>query len=211
MSAKNKLNIEQFEKLRADGAVVLDIRTADEFALALVPGSYNIELGDEFQEIAGSFVFQDQLLVLVCPESSVDTSLKILEEMGYINIAGYLDGGIKTWIESNNKVDVVINIDDEELELEMKYGQLHLCDIRPAADFRKKHLGKAENIAPGLLIENHDLLDKDFHFCIYCEDGRLSMSLISYLKTHGIQNIYHLKGGFRNVSNRPGIELETSK
>ena len=211
MNEEKRLSIEQVEYLQANGGIIVDLRPADEFADFLIPKSLNIELNNDFTEIAAYFIFQDQLMALICEDGKEEESLTRLEAMGFSNIAGFLGGGINRWINGKRKLDVVINVDCEELDLEMKYGSPNICDIRLEPDYIKSHISEAENIEAFLFIENNDLLDNKLQFYMYCQNGRLSMSLISYLKTHGIHNIYHLSGGFEKAAAFPGFELASGK
>ena len=209
MAEKLALNIHEFETFKNEAATVLDLRPGNDFAQSFIPDSINIELDEHFNEYSKYFFFKDQLLILICENGKEEISIKQLQRLKFTNVRGYLAGGFKTWIKHNGKLDVIISIDAEELELEIKYGSLNLYDIRNEKNFSVKHVENSENIDLDLLIENTDLMDSQTLSCFYCEDGKLSMSLISYLRSKNIHLVYHVKDGFKSIQANPGIILKS--
>jgi len=203
----NSLSLEKFEELSKQLYTIIDLRDPGLFSTAFIPGSINLMLNDKFQERADHFFQKDQALILVTDEGLEEQSIEILKKLKYSNIKGYLVNGISTWILKGKPIDLVISIDTEELALEIKYGDLIFYDIRTKEDFKISHIKNAKNFTTDELINDTDLIDDLKTTTIYCDDGCLSMSLISYLKTHKKHNFYHVSGGYKAIMGNPDIEF----
>jgi hydroxyacylglutathione hydrolase len=205
------LTLEEFIKKQESGYQVIDLREPEGFAEEFIPGSLNIVMDDDFLDIAKYFIYKTQKLILVSEPGWEDYSIRKLRAFGYSEIAGYLASGIKPWIEHNKPIDVVISIDADEMALDLKYGKQLYYDIRDNASFEKLHMEEAENIEPIVLIEDPAVIDDDKIICIFCDDGKLSMALISYLKTHKKHNLHHIIGGFEAIRKNSEILMVGKK
>jgi hydroxyacylglutathione hydrolase len=205
------LKLEDFKKLMKEDYQVIDLRENDSFCEAYIPGSINIPLDDDFTEIARYFIFKSEKLLLVTEPGWEDYSFRKLKTMNYKALAGYLYGGFPTWNDNNQPIDVVVSIDAEEMELDLKYGNQVYYDIRSENEFDASHIENSENVEPIVLIEDPSLIGDKINICMYCSNGKLSMSLISYLKTRRKHNIHHIRGGFIAISGQSGIPLVLKK
>ena len=201
------LNLENFQSFQRQGYTILDVRDSVVFGPAFIPGSINIQYDRNFNEIANELLIKNQPMLLIAESGREKDILAGLTSKGYSKMIGYLEGGIKTWLQAANPIDVIISINSEEFALELKHGDLYLIDIRPQEEFDIQHVDKSINFEQEILINNYDALDDMITNCIYCLDGSLSMSIISYLKFNGKHNLYHLQGGFISLKNQDGIKL----
>jgi rhodanese-related sulfurtransferase len=203
------LSLEKFEELSNQLNTIVDLRDPTLFATAFIPGSINLMLNDHFSERADHFFQKDQAIILVADDGNEEESIRTLKKLKYTNIKGYLENGISSWLLKNKPIDVVISIDAEELSLEIKYGDLVFFDIRSKEKFKISHIKSAKNYDTDVLIGDHELIDDLRTTAVYCDDGCLSMALISYLKTHKKHNFYHVSGGFKKIMGDPEIEFST--
>ncbi|WP_217487229.1 FAD-dependent oxidoreductase [Rhodococcus sp. W8901] len=83
----------ELDTLVADGASLVDVRTADEFAAGAIPGAVNVPL-DELRDRVGELPAGD--LVVHCQVGQRGhTAVRLLGQLG--RPAANLDGGYKTW------------------------------------------------------------------------------------------------------------------
>jgi rhodanese-related sulfurtransferase len=191
------LNLAQFENENDTGAYILDFRTANEFIDGFVPGSFYMSRRFLNAPFCKDVIAESEVIIIIADKNTETRSISELESHHYQNIAGWLKGGFETWYETKNKLDVVISIEADELMMDMKYDDPQVIDIRSADAYRTMHLETAENIPVENLLFNLDQLPKEGTFYLYCEDGDLSLSVISSLKNQGLHNYYHVKGGFQ--------------
>ncbi|RVW04493.1 FAD-dependent oxidoreductase [Rhodococcus spongiicola] len=83
----------ELDALLADGALLVDVRTADEFADGPIPGAVNVPL-DELRERVGELPVGD-LIVLCQVGQRAHAAVCLLEQLG--RPAANLDGGYQTW------------------------------------------------------------------------------------------------------------------
>jgi rhodanese-related sulfurtransferase len=194
MTSLKKLSLAQFENKLNEGALILDMRTAQEFIREFIPSSLYV---------SPSIIKSGGLKKLLPEETNIlliataEEAIAQLEKAGIRLPEGSLAGGFEAWEQAGNPIDVVISIEADELMMDMKYGNPHVIDVRSKTAFDLSHLEKAEHIPLTLLSESAGALPKDQIYYIYCEDGERSLSLISYLKREGLHNFYHIQGGFK--------------
>jgi rhodanese-related sulfurtransferase len=196
-SSYKALNLAQFENLLHEGAIVIDFRDAKEFIKEYIPGSiYGNEafLGSS----AAKSILPSDIKVLVVADKKAEQEVHDkLIKLGLTNVAGYLEGGFQTWLQSGNEIDVAVSIEADEIVMDLKFSDPEIIDIRGKVAYDLLHLQAAQNIAGSKLIANIKELPDNKTYYIYCEDGERSLSLISYLKRSGLHNFYHITGGFQ--------------
>jgi hydroxyacylglutathione hydrolase len=202
-----QLSALDFERQIINKYRVIDIREPAYFAYSHIPGSLNLVLDNSFEKHAKKFLFKDEALLIVGESGSEEQAILDMEKLGYQNIRGYLDGGIDAWIDAGKKIDVVISIMADELAIEIKHGNLYVYDIRLKSAFDRGHIEESENVKPALFISDYSVIEEDEFSTIVCEDGRLSMSIISWLKINGKHNLYHAEGGFREIKKEERFNL----
>ncbi len=117
------LNSKEFEKKHEDGMQIVDTRSPEAIAGALIPGSIAIPL-NMIPAFAGWFLSYDRPIGLVLHSGDeLGTALRPLYRLGFDNVEGYLVGGMHTWetagrqyygIPAVHAGELVRRIEDEE-------------------------------------------------------------------------------------------------
>ena len=81
---------------RPAGAQLLDTRDPAEFAAAHLAGSINVGLGGQYATWAGTVLARDAPIVLVAEPGAEHESAMRLGRIGFDNVDGYLDGGLRS-------------------------------------------------------------------------------------------------------------------
>lgn len=85
------------EALRAEGAVLLDVREADEFEQGAIPGAVFIPRGHLEGQVEGRLPDKDQKIVIHCAGGVRSAfAAKTLTELGYTDVAS-MAGGFNRW------------------------------------------------------------------------------------------------------------------
>ena len=200
------LSLENFKSYRDTGFLVVDTRSPQEFAEGFVPGAISIPFDNNFSDLVETLILSDRGLILVSHEGPAEA--EALKALGFSNIAGYLEGGMHTWLEAGEAPDMVISIGSHEFSLDFKHDDsLTVYDLRPALGFQQEHLKNATNKSvEGLLNEISDFPTNKTYY-LMCYDGALSMGVNALLKARGYHNFYHIAGGFKAVREEEKIEL----
>ncbi len=200
--SKNALSPAEFELMAEEtGALVLDVRTQEEFAKAHIPRSIFIGLNGSFAPWVGDLVKDvKQELLLVVDEERLDEAIMRLSRVGFDQVVGYLKGGFSSWESSNKEVDSVKSIKATELESVLKKEQkLNIADVRRKSEYLSEHIDNAENLPLSELNEHLAEFKDNEEYFIHCAGGYRSMIACSILKSRGIHNITDIEGGFAEI------------
>ena len=198
-----ELSLAQFLTLSKDDSVqIIDTRTDADFLQGYIPGSIHIAL-DEIKTLnALKIIEQDCPILLVCDQRTEAILLKRFELLGYTQVRGYLQGGFSTWSDAEQKIDLIIEVEVDELAMDIPFDEyLMILDIRAEEVYDKGHIKNAIHLP---LIEFGDpgaMSELDEHFNIYIIDdlGKQLLLAASVLKKQGIHNIRIVQDGWDAV------------
>jgi hydroxyacylglutathione hydrolase len=194
------------------GCVVLDVRTAEEFGAAHVPGSLNIGLGGQFASWAGSLIPITAPIVIVADsEEQIEETQIRLARVGLENLKGFLAGGIDGWRAAGFAVAEVPQISVGELKdlIENQKG-LQVIDVRRPAEYESGHAPRAVTAPLAKLRETLPTLglNPDGPSAIICAGGYRSSAATSIAQQLGFTNLLNVTGG-TSAWVKAGYEVET--
>ena len=196
----NALEANKVEKLIKD-VILLDVRNENDFAESHIPGSIFIGLDGRFAPWVGELLEDiKKPIILLAPEGREEEAITRLSRVGFDNIKGYLDGGIKSWIESNKKTSSIENIKAQDfISLNSKFD-LDILDVRSQNEYINGSVNGSLNIPLVNLTNNLIKVNSNSRSYIYCKGGYRSMIASSILYSNGIKNITNIIGGYDNIS-----------
>ena len=190
----------RLEALLVEGALVVDTRTATEYAARHVPGTINIPLNKSFNTWAGWLVPYDRDFFLIVRDSCthcVDEAVRDLAMIGLDRVTGYLGAEvIEAWAAAGHELGTVPQISAGELAERRRVGDVTVLDVRGHAEWDAGHLPGVENIPVGYLTERLDEVPRDRPVVVHCQSGARSAIAASVLRAKGLTNVVNLTGGF---------------
>lgn len=182
-------------------ALILDTRSAQEFAKAFIPGSINIGVDGSFAPWVGTLVPDiKQSIVLVCDEGTQEEVVTRLARVGYDGAIGYLKGGLDAWKADGRTTDSIESITNEKLAEIMAADENTLVlDVRKASEFNSQHIVGAVNGPLDYINDSMTMIDPNKTYYVHCAGGYRSMIFISILKARGYDNLIDVKGGFNEI------------
>ena len=104
---KNDIELDEFEKkIASEKYLLVDVRTAEEFAEGHIEGALNIDyFSATFSDDISKVGFEIPVLLYCRSGNRSGKAMKIMKELGFKEVYN-LEGGIKGWISSNNPVIV---------------------------------------------------------------------------------------------------------
>ena len=191
------------------GAVVLDVRSADDFAKAHIPNAIFIGIDGGFAPWVGTLIGDTKHpILLVTPEGREEETITRLSRVGFDNTLGYLEGGLKTWIKSGKAVEKIDNINAQELKIQVSNGAT-IYDVRNQSEYDAKHIPGVNLVPLDEINQNLSLFDNDKPFFLHCAGGYRSMIALSILKNRGIHNGVNVLGGMKSIK-KTNINLQQS-
>lgn len=181
-------------------AIMLDVRSAGDFANGFIPGSINIGIDGNFAMWVGEMIadIQQPILLIADPGKEVEALIR-LSRVGYDRTIGYLEGGFNRWKQAGKPVETVDRISAEELKNRLNAGVIPVIDVRKKSEFDSEHLVGAVNIPMNELYKRLDEIPKDELFVLHCAGGYRSMIAASILKQLGWNNFVDVSGGFSEI------------
>lgn len=210
-TALTPLSIENFKAEADKGAVILDTRNANTFIQGFVPNSISIGLEGRFAEWAGSILSFEEPMILVTEEGKEKETAIRLARVGFDKINGYLQGGFDGWKNAGEKIDLIIDVEADELAMDLPFDEhLVILDVRREAEFADGHVKNAVNIPLSDMKNpaNMSILEENQNIYVHCAGGYRSVIASSLLKRQGIHNIRNVNGGWNNIKEQKGIEVE---
>ena len=207
------LSIADFKAVVAKGALIVDTRKATEFTEGFIPESISIGLDGRFAEWAGTLLPFNQDLVLVTEEGKEEETLIRLARVGLDAIQGYLKGGFEAWKTADEKIDIIIDVDTEELALDIPHDpKLEIIDVRKQAEFDAGHIVAANLMPLDTLIDplHLSVIDTEANLYVHCAGGYRSVIACSLLKRQGFHNVRNVLGGWSAIKEVNEIPKEMS-
>lgn len=191
------------------GALMLDVRAAQEFASGFIPNAINIGLEGQFAGWVGTLVPDlKQPILLIAPEGKEEEAVLRLARVGYDNCIGYLQGGFAAWQADGRDVDTVTSISaDTFAELYSHNPELPVLDVRRKSEYDAEHVVGAENLPLDYLNDNMARIDRNQTYYVHCAGGYRSMVAISILKARGFDNLIDVAGGFGAIRKTGKVAL----
>lgn len=193
------LTAQEFENIaNHEGALVLDVRTEQEFVKAHIPNSIFIGIHGGFAPWVGALITNlQQPILLVTPKGKEKETVTRLSRVGYDNTLGYLEGGIDAWKDAGKDIEFIESISAEILAERNKNGTIEILDVRKDGEYKSEHL-KGDNVHHfplDYINNNMNTIDKKSNYYVHCAGGYRSVIAASILKARGF-NVIDIAGGY---------------
>lgn len=189
----------EFDRMKHEGAVVLDTRAAEVFALGHVPGSVNIGIDGDFAVWTGTlYPFGTEFILVTDPDRATETVTR-LARIGYDKVIGILDGGIDAWLKSGRPVDHIPCINPNEFEALAESGKYVVIDVRRPSEIQQTRLRFAKSLPLADFTNRLNQLDRNEKYLVCCAGGYRSMIASSIMKAAGIETVLNVSGGVTRI------------
>jgi hydroxyacylglutathione hydrolase len=192
----------QFEEMvNAEGALVLDTRTAAEFIASHIPNSIFIGIDGGFAPWVGALITDIYTpIMFVAPEGREEEVITRLSRVGYDNTIGFLAGGIDAWKKSGKEVSTIESLDAASFVEKQSNDGIDVLDVRKPGEYSNGHLDAATNRPLDFINEEMNQVDKEKPYYVHCAGGYRSVIYISILKARGFNKLVNVEGGWGAIS-----------
>lgn len=190
------LALQEVLKLQSEGAQILDVREAGDFAAAHLAGSINIGLGGQYATWAGTLLDHEHPIVIIADPGRESEAALRLGRIGFDHVAGFLDDGLRSLDrqpELTKKTERVSAPFAAEM-LTSTPAPLAV-DVRAPREREQKFIPGSLNVPLNHLAENVNKLPKDRPLLVYCAGGYRSSIAASILQKHGFDRVSEIAGG----------------
>ncbi len=198
------LDLARFQQLVADGAMIVDGRDPEDFALGHLKGSINVGLAGRYAEFAGSVVPSDADIVLVVDDGFELEAKNRLARIGFDRVVGYLPHPLAVMAENPEAVERASRMTAAEFEQRRsEIDGLQLVDVRNPGEFANGTVDGSTNIPVGQLPDRLSELDSTTPTVVFCAGGYRSSVGASVLKEAGFADVSDILGGYGAWSDVP--------
>jgi hydroxyacylglutathione hydrolase len=182
------------------GALVVDLRPAEEFLAAHLELAINLPLGRSFLTWAGSVLDPSREMILLVPPDELqdaETVVRDLALIGYDRVLGVLPA-IELGSFAPRRLMSIPSI--RMSELTPRAGDATVVDVRSSAEWSEGHIPGAVNIPLAQLTSRLSELRGRQPIVTYCQTGARSAVAASVLRAAGIVGVSNADGGFEEFA-----------
>lgn len=183
------------ERLEDGDAAIVDLRRSEAFGGAHIPGAINLGAGPAFGFWAGWVVPYERGIYLVGDEeSTLEDTRRALIRVGLDGIEGFLEGGMRAWIESGYEHCGVAQTSVSELHEKLPQRPFVL-DVRSEAEWQCGHIEAAHHVYAGEITQRLPEIPRDRRIHVICGTGYRSSMAASVLLREGYRDLVNVIGG----------------
>jgi hydroxyacylglutathione hydrolase len=195
----------------AEGALLVDARTNEQFDEAHVPGAISASAYETgFATKVAKVVPPDvELIVIAASDGYELEAAELLASVG-LRVRGYLEGGMTAWRSEGRPVRRIELIDPDELAERLEDGDTLVLDVRDRDEFDEAHIPGSVHLPYGELLERQGELPRDRAIAAICSGGKRSGLAASILQREGFHRVLHVANGGVGTWRRAGHPVEQS-
>lgn len=181
----------------ADGAVLVDARTNEQFDEAHIPGAISASAYDTgfATKVARVVDPEVELIVVAASDGYELEAVELLASVG-LRVRGYLQGGMTAWRSEGRPVSRIMLIGPAALaELLERSHEVTILDVRDRDEFASGHIPGSLHIPYGDLIDRTSELPRDRPIATICTGGKRSGLAASLLQREGFDQVIHVGHG----------------
>lgn len=193
------------------GAAMLDTRSKEAFVAKHVQGAVNLPADDQLSNRVGFVLPPDiPLILLVDDAAEYQKAVLSLSRVGYENVIGYLEDGLRAWEAyglptTSGDVEDVQPVDLQALLKDSAHPVV--VDVREPWEYQMGHVTGSKLIPLGQLAQRVIELDPEYPVAVICQSGSRSQSAAALLAQKGFKKVYNVIGGM-SAWQMSGLEME---
>lgn len=179
----------RLDALLAEGEFVADLRRAEAFAAAHVPGTISIPMtSSSYSTYIGWFVdFARPFWFIVPSEADVPAVIEAVRAIGIDEIGGYFLPDVVA-----KDTQALPGISSDALAERIASDGVVIVDVRNQTEYDEQHIEGAQHITLGYLPRHASELPRDATIVTQCATGYRSQIAASWLRAHGFKYVVNL-------------------
>jgi len=199
-AAPPRLDDHKLADLLAQGALIVDTRSAGEYATEHLPGTINIPLNKSLVTWAGWLLPYDRDLYFIVDDLTEGQRVELVRQLALIGldrVAGVFSAGaVQRAAAHGARVATVPQVTAGELSHHLAQQDVVVVDVRSESEWRQGHIPSAMHVPLGYLTDRLGAIPADRTVVVQCQAGARSAIAASVLQKAGRTNVVNLTGGF---------------
>jgi hydroxyacylglutathione hydrolase len=196
LSLPERIAEHRLASLLASGAVIVDLRSAADFAAGHIPGTLNLPFNKSFTTWAGSLLPYDRELYLLLDGdgAALEAAIQQLLVIGLDRVGGYFTpDALALWAAEH----ALQGVDQLAVgDLASRRNGLIVLDVRGRSEWEAGHVPGATLIPLAELPDRLGELPDDRPIAVHCQGGSRSAIAASLLLARGRRHVANVAAGF---------------
>ncbi len=195
----------------AEGALIVDARTNEQFDEAHIPGAISASAYDTgFATKVAHVVPENAELIVVAASDGYEMEAAALLASVGLRVRGFLEGGMTAWRSEGRPVDRLEVIDADALADRLKDdGDIVVLDVRDDHEFAAGHIPGSLHVPYAELADRLGELPAGRPIAAVCSGGKRSGLAASILQREGVDEVIHVGHGGVGTWKRHGHPVDT--
>ncbi|HMQ16818.1 MAG TPA: rhodanese-like domain-containing protein, partial [Phycisphaerae bacterium] len=190
-----RLSAEELAPVDARRSALIDTRGWSAFRSGHVPGALWIPLARSFTSDAGSFIREDEEIVLIVEPERLVEAVRDLVRIGLDRVSAWATpGDVDALARGGGAVAALPEVGVEQARELIERGEVSVLDVRRASEFAEGRIPGAVNIAHTRLAAHLEQLPRDRTLLVNCRSGGRSGRACAFLQRDG-RRVVNLAGG----------------
>jgi hydroxyacylglutathione hydrolase len=201
----------QVEQKRAEGALIVDVRTDLQFDDAHVPGSIALtKLHAGFGTKLAWLADREQEIVFVGRDDAEGRdAARLALSVGIRKLGGFLAGGMTSWRAESRDVGRIERVRADDLhDLVEGDGDVQILDVREQKEWEAGHIPDSVHVPYHDIDSLPDELDPGRPVAAICGSGQRSAVAASLVQRYGAERVLHVVDGGVGTWKRAGHPIE---
>jgi hydroxyacylglutathione hydrolase len=192
------LSPRQVEQHRSDGALLVDVRTDQQFDDAHIADSVSIPIvragfGTKLAWLADR---EQQIVFVGRDDGDGYHAGQLAVAVGIRKFAGYLHGGMTDWRQERRPAERTERLAINDLAARIEADpHLQILDVRESSEFASGHVPGSHSVPWHDIRAVPDGLDGARPIAVICASGQRAATAASLLRRHGAQRVIHVVDG----------------
>jgi hydroxyacylglutathione hydrolase len=180
------------------GAIVVDTRSAADYAASFVPGTINIPLTSSFVTWAGWLLPYDRgFYIIVEDAASTERVLRELTLIGMEHVTGAFTGdALSAYAQQRGPLATVAHATTDEVADALRDAGATVLDVRSRAEWDTGHIPGSLNMPVGHIASRLNEVPRDRPIYVHCQTGPRSAIATSLLRANGFEDVYNYSAGY---------------
>src|SRR5215208_3143461 len=181
----------------AEGALLVDARTNEQFDEAHIPGAISASAYETgFATKVAKVVPPDvELIVVAASDGYQMEAAELLASVG-LRVRGFLEGGMTAWRSEGRHVARLELLDPDGLAKRLSDdAETLIVDVRDSSEYEAGHIPGSVHIPYGELPARLEELPRDRPIAAVCSGGKRSGLAASILQREGFGGLIHVADG----------------
>jgi hydroxyacylglutathione hydrolase len=204
----------QVEYKRQGGALLVDVRTDEQFDDAHIDGAIcNPMLRAGFgSKLAWVADLERDVVFIGRDDEDGRRAGQLAVAVGIRKFGGYLHGGMTSWRQEKRAVSRIERVPAEDMPARLnQQPDLQILDVRDPQEWEDGHLPGSTLATWHDITALPDALDPALPIAVICASGQRAATAASLIAHYGAQNVIHVADGGVPKLGKLGIQLETAK